>query len=328
MGPCSWTTCPTSRGPRVSRPACSDSGPGSAPDSPTADCTPASERATSSCRSRTGATSRSSGRSTTRRSTGRRSDERSALAPTRAAAGSPGSCASTRSRPSSTGSSGRRRPGTDVVPTGSTCAGSRSASTTWPIDRQLPFFVHWDVPADEHPSAGGSRVRLRRLEIAGDEQRVDDYLGTPTRQPLDGVELDWVLAGRGRHRRGRSGVRDRVRRGPHRLSVRGERLARRAFGHGRVDDRPRRRAASTDPARISGKPIAIPRVTSLVEQQHAEQHGDRRVDVGDHRCARRADGGDQREEQHECERRADQRRASRPQPSCWPVSPDGRWNAA
>lgn len=63
------------------------------------------------------------------------------------------------------------------------------------IDRQLPFFVHWDVPADAHPSAGGSRVHLRRLEIAGDERRVDDYLGTPTRQPLDGVELDWVLPG-------------------------------------------------------------------------------------------------------------------------------------
>jgi hypothetical protein len=59
------------------------------------------------------------------------------------------------------------------------------------MDRQLPFFVHWDVPADQHPSAGGSRVRLRRLEIAGDEQRIDEYLATPSRQPLDGVEVEW-----------------------------------------------------------------------------------------------------------------------------------------
>jgi hypothetical protein len=59
------------------------------------------------------------------------------------------------------------------------------------IDRQLPFFVHWEVPADEHPSAGGSTVRLRRLEIAGDPERIDSYLATPTLQPLDGVEVDW-----------------------------------------------------------------------------------------------------------------------------------------
>ena len=59
------------------------------------------------------------------------------------------------------------------------------------IDRQLPFFVHWEVPADEHPSAGGSAVRLRRLEIAGDPERIDAYLATPSRQPLDGVEVDW-----------------------------------------------------------------------------------------------------------------------------------------
>ena len=63
------------------------------------------------------------------------------------------------------------------------------------IDRQLPFFVHWEVPTDEHPSAGGSRVHLRRLEIAGDEGRVDDYLGTSARQPLDGIALDWVFPG-------------------------------------------------------------------------------------------------------------------------------------
>lgn len=59
------------------------------------------------------------------------------------------------------------------------------------IDRQLPFFVRWEVPADLHPSSGGSAVRLRRLEIAGDEQRIDDYLAVPSRQPLDGVEVDW-----------------------------------------------------------------------------------------------------------------------------------------
>jgi glyoxalase-like protein len=59
-------------------------------------------------------------------------------------------------------------------------------------DPQLPFFVQWHSPASEHPSAGGSTVTLRRLEIAGDEQTIDAYLGESTHQPLDGVEVDWV----------------------------------------------------------------------------------------------------------------------------------------
>jgi hypothetical protein len=61
-------------------------------------------------------------------------------------------------------------------------------------DPQLPFFVQWLVDAGEHPSDGGSRVRLHRLEIAGDEHVVDEYLGTSAHQPLDGVELDWVTS--------------------------------------------------------------------------------------------------------------------------------------
>lgn len=62
-------------------------------------------------------------------------------------------------------------------------------------DRQLPFFVHWRVPPEQHPSAGGSAVQLRRLEIAGDEQRIDTYLATSSRQPLDGVDVDWHSPG-------------------------------------------------------------------------------------------------------------------------------------
>jgi hypothetical protein len=59
-------------------------------------------------------------------------------------------------------------------------------------DPQVPFFVEWESDDEFHPAAGGSRVRLIRLEIAGDEQTVDDYLGTSARQPLDGVEVDWL----------------------------------------------------------------------------------------------------------------------------------------
>lgn len=59
-------------------------------------------------------------------------------------------------------------------------------------DPQLPFFVQWDSDAEHHPSLPGSRIALRRLEIAGDEQTVDAYLGTSARQPLDGIEVEWL----------------------------------------------------------------------------------------------------------------------------------------
>jgi hypothetical protein len=59
-------------------------------------------------------------------------------------------------------------------------------------DPQLPFFVQWHTEASDHPSAGGSSVRLARLEIAGDRARVEDYLGTSADAPLEGVLVDWV----------------------------------------------------------------------------------------------------------------------------------------
>jgi hypothetical protein len=61
-------------------------------------------------------------------------------------------------------------------------------------DPQLPFFVKWLTDDAHHPSAAGSTVRLVRLEIAGDEATVDEYLGTSAHQPLDGVEVDWLGA--------------------------------------------------------------------------------------------------------------------------------------
>jgi hypothetical protein len=59
-------------------------------------------------------------------------------------------------------------------------------------DPQLPFFVEWESDREHHPGAAGSAIRLRRLEIAGDEATVDAYLGTSARQPLDGVEVEWL----------------------------------------------------------------------------------------------------------------------------------------
>lgn len=61
-------------------------------------------------------------------------------------------------------------------------------------DPQLPFFVQWQTEAAEHPSAGGSRVAIDRLEISGDPATVCAWLGEPADHPLDDVAVDWVDA--------------------------------------------------------------------------------------------------------------------------------------
>ena len=62
-------------------------------------------------------------------------------------------------------------------------------------DPQLPFVVSWNVPANEHPSQQAEPVaELLALEIAGDPQRVADWLGEPAigalRQWIDRYDLE------------------------------------------------------------------------------------------------------------------------------------------
>lgn len=59
-------------------------------------------------------------------------------------------------------------------------------------DPQLPFFIHWLSERANHPSAGGQGIDLIRLEIAGDRDRLDDWLGGQTDLILDDVEIDWT----------------------------------------------------------------------------------------------------------------------------------------
>jgi hypothetical protein len=60
-------------------------------------------------------------------------------------------------------------------------------------DPQLPFFVQWQVPEEQHPSAGGSgNIRLETLEIAGDPGRVSDWLGSSVGGSLDDVDVEWA----------------------------------------------------------------------------------------------------------------------------------------
>jgi hypothetical protein len=60
-------------------------------------------------------------------------------------------------------------------------------------DPQLPFFVQWRSPAEQHPSAGSSgKTHLHCLEIAGDPGRVSDWLGMPVEAPLEDVKVEWI----------------------------------------------------------------------------------------------------------------------------------------
>jgi glyoxalase-like protein len=60
-------------------------------------------------------------------------------------------------------------------------------------DPQLPFFIQWESPADMHPSTGAAGdFSLACLEIAGDPQRVSEWLGEPVEAPLEDVKVEWV----------------------------------------------------------------------------------------------------------------------------------------
>lgn len=59
-------------------------------------------------------------------------------------------------------------------------------------DPQLPFFVHWLSDPGVHPSVGGDQVQLLKIEIAGDHDRVDDWLGGASARILADVDIDWV----------------------------------------------------------------------------------------------------------------------------------------
>ena len=60
-------------------------------------------------------------------------------------------------------------------------------------DPQLPFFISWDSPAELHPSNGATGdYSLACLEIAGDPQRVSEWLGETVEAPLEDVKVEWV----------------------------------------------------------------------------------------------------------------------------------------
>lgn len=59
-------------------------------------------------------------------------------------------------------------------------------------DPQLPFFIQWLSPASELPSSGGNSLTLEAIEICGDPDRIEQWLGEPLHSALAGVQILWV----------------------------------------------------------------------------------------------------------------------------------------
>lgn len=60
-------------------------------------------------------------------------------------------------------------------------------------DPQLPYFIEWESGAACHPSVGATgNVTLTSMDIAGDPDRVSQWLGEPVDHPLEDIDVHWV----------------------------------------------------------------------------------------------------------------------------------------
>lgn len=58
-------------------------------------------------------------------------------------------------------------------------------------DPQLPFFIRWLSEPAVHPSVGGRSIELLKIEVGGERDRLDEWLGGPASTMLGDVDLDW-----------------------------------------------------------------------------------------------------------------------------------------
>lgn len=59
-------------------------------------------------------------------------------------------------------------------------------------DPQLPYFIHWESPADVQPSALDGQIRLDTIEISGSRDRVEDWLGEALPDQLEGINFEFT----------------------------------------------------------------------------------------------------------------------------------------
>lgn len=62
-------------------------------------------------------------------------------------------------------------------------------------DPQLPYFIKWISPADQHPSnrlEGNKGVAIESLQIAGNRDRLREWLLTADPKPIPEIGINWT----------------------------------------------------------------------------------------------------------------------------------------
>lgn len=80
-------------------------------------------------------------------------------------------------------------PGSRTLPDGTVLQWRQLGVMGTQADPQLPFFVEWVSPLTIHPSQGGSTAGLCEIQLGGQPERLNEWLGESS--PRD-VRFSWV----------------------------------------------------------------------------------------------------------------------------------------
>jgi hypothetical protein len=84
-------------------------------------------------------------------------------------------------------------PGSRHLPNGEELSWQQIGVKGLQADPQLPFFIKWSIDPAAHPSQTAEpAIALTGLEIAGDRERVDDWLGGQADKVLTDFEITWA----------------------------------------------------------------------------------------------------------------------------------------
>lgn len=78
------------------------------------------------------------------------------------------------------------------LPDGTTLEWQQLGVKDLQVDPQLPFFVRWISDPAIHPSANGRQIELLKIVLAGDQRRINDWLGGRFELVLRDVDVDWT----------------------------------------------------------------------------------------------------------------------------------------
>lgn len=83
--------------------------------------------------------------------------------------------------------------GTRTLPTGVRLEWKQLGIKGLLADPQLPFFVHWEGDGPVHGTEKPCDLTLKRIVLAGDPERVTDWLGGEVADVVDdGLEIEWA----------------------------------------------------------------------------------------------------------------------------------------